>query len=82
MRMGKGEERPSPNLCNKAGAERTNNIGNNPSSEILILLDGKEDLISSATPRTLKSGDTSNEKTKTEKTEPHKLGEVRFEDMF
>jgi len=63
------------------GSERTNNIRNNPSSEILILIDD-EDIISSATPRTLTSGDISNEETTTEKTEPRKLGEVRFEDMF
>ena len=64
------------------GSERTNNIRNNPSSEILILIDAKEDTISSATPRTLTSGVISNEETTTEKTEPRKLGEVRFEDMF
>ena len=64
------------------GSERTNNIRNNPSSEILILIDDKEDLISSATPRTLASSDISKEETTTEKTEPRKLGEVRFEDMF
>ena len=64
------------------GSERTNNIRNNPSSEILILIDDKEDLISSATPRTLASSDRSKEETTTEKTEPRKLGEVRFEDMF
>ena len=64
------------------GSERTNNIRNNPSSEILILIDDKEDTISSATPRTLASGDISKEETTTEKTEPRKLGEVRFEDMF
>ena len=55
---------------------------NNPSSEILILIDDKEDLISSAAPRTLASADRSQEKTTTEKTEPRKLGEVRFKDMF
>ena len=64
------------------GSERTNNIRNNPSSEILILIDDKEDIISSATPRTLALADISKEKTTTEKTEPRKLGEVRFEDMF
>ena len=64
------------------GSERTNNIRNNPSSEILILIDDKEDIISSATPRTLASSDRSKEETTTEKTEPRKLGEVRFEDMF
>ena len=64
------------------GSERTNNIRNNPSSEILILIDDKEDLISSAAPRTLASADISKEETTTEKTEPRKLGEVRFEDMF
>ena len=64
------------------GSERTNNIRNNPSSEILILIDAKEDIISSATPRTLASSDRSKEETTTEKTEPRKLGEVRFEDMF
>ena len=63
-------------------SERTNNIRNNPSSEILILIDDKEDIISSATPRTLASSDRSKEETTTEKTEPRKLGEVRFEDMF
>jgi len=46
------------------------------------LIDDKEDLISSATPRTLASSDISKEETTTEKTEPRKLGEVRFEDMF
>ena len=64
------------------GSERTNNIRNNPSSEILILIDDKEDLISSATPRTLAASDRSKEETTTEKIEPRKLGEVRFEDMF
>ena len=64
------------------GSERTNNIRNNLSSEILILIDDKEDLISSAAPRTLASGEISKEETTTEKTEPRKLGEVRFEDMF
>ena len=64
------------------GSERTNNIRNNLSSEILILIDDKEDIISSAAPRTLASADRSQEKTTTEKTEPRKLGEVRFEDMF
>ena len=64
------------------GSERTNNISNNPSSEILILIDDKEDLISSATPRTLASGEISKEETTPEKIEPRKLGEVRFEDMF
>ena len=64
------------------GSERTNNISNNLSSEILILIDDKEDLISSATPRTLAASDRSKEETTTEKTEPRKLGEVRFEDMF
>ena len=64
------------------GSERTNNIRNNPSSEILILIDDKEDIISSATPKTLTSGEISKEETTTEKTEPRKLGEVRFEDMF
>ena len=64
------------------GSERTNNISNNLSSEILILIDDKGDIISSAAPRTLTSGDISNEETTTEKTEPRKLGEVRFEDMF
>ena len=64
------------------GSERTNNIRNNPSSEILILIDDKEDIISSAAPRTLTSGEISKEGTTTEKTEPRKLGEVRFEDMF
>jgi len=46
------------------------------------LIDAKEDIISSATPRTLASSDRSKEETTTEKTEPRKLGEVRFEDMF
>ena len=64
------------------GSERTNNIRNNLSSEILILIDDKEDIISSAAPRTLASADRSKEETTTEKTEPRKLGEVRFEDMF
>ena len=64
------------------GSERTNNISNNLSSELLILIDDKEDLISSAATRTLASADRSKEKTTTEKTEPRKLGEVRFEDMF
>ena len=64
------------------GSERTNNIRNNLSSEIMILIDDKEDIISSAAPRTLASADRSQEKTTTEKTEPRKLGEVRFEDMF
>ena len=64
------------------GSERTNNIRNNLSSEILILIDKKDDIISSATPRTLASADRSKEETTTEKTEPRKLGEVRFEDMF
>ena len=64
------------------GSERTNNIRNNPSSEILILIDAKEDIISSATPTILASSDRSKEETTTEKTEPRKLGEVRFEDMF
>ena len=63
------------------GSERTNNIRNNPSSEILILI-ADEDIISSATPRTLTSGEISKGETTTEKTEPRKLGEVRFEDMF
>ena len=48
----------------------------------LAWCDDKEDLISSAAPRTLASADRSQEKTTTEKTEPRKLGEVRFEDMF
>ena len=64
------------------GSERTNNIRNNLSSEILVLIDDREDIISSATPRTLTSGEISKEETTTEKTEPRKLGEVRFEDMF
>ena len=64
------------------GSERTNNIRNNLSSELLILIDDREDIISSAAPRTLTSGDISNEETTIEKTEPRKLGEVRFEDMF
>ena len=64
------------------GSERANNIRNNLSSEILILIDDKEDIISSATPRTLASTDRSKEETTTEKIEPRKLGEVRFEDMF
>ena len=64
------------------GSERTNKVRNNHSSEILILIDDKEDLISSAAPRTLASADISKEETTTEKTEPRKLGEVRFEDMF
>ncbi|MDB3929758.1 helix-turn-helix domain-containing protein [Paracoccaceae bacterium] len=64
------------------GSERTNNIRNNLSSEILIFIDDKEDLISSAAPRTFTSADISKEETTTEKTEPRKLGEVRFEDMF
>ena len=64
------------------GSERTNNIRNNLSSEILILIDDKDDIISSATPRTLASADRSKEETTKEKTEPRKLGEVRFEDMF
>jgi DNA-binding transcriptional MocR family regulator len=59
------------------GSERTNNIRNNLSSEILVLIDDKEDIISSAVPRTLAPTGVSNEKT-----EPCKLGEVRFEDMF
>ena len=46
------------------------------------MIDDKEDLISSAAPRTLAASDRSNEETTTEKTEPRKLGEVRFEDMF
>ena len=64
------------------GSERTNNIRNNLSSEILILIDDKEDIISSAAPRTLTSGDILKAETTTDKTEPRKLGEVRFEDMF
>jgi hypothetical protein len=60
------------------GSERTNNIRNNSSSEILILIDDKEDLISSATPRTLTSGDISKEETTTEKTEPRKLNRPLF----
>ena len=64
------------------GSERTNNIRNNLSSEILILIDDKEDIISSATPKTFTSGEISKVETTTEKTEPRKLGEVRFEDMF
>ena len=64
------------------GSERTNNIRNNLSSELLILIDDREDIISSAAPRTLASADISKEETTTEKTEPRKLGEVRFEDMF
>jgi hypothetical protein len=59
------------------GSERTNNIRNNPSSEILVLIDDKEDIISSAAPRTLAPTGISNKKTG-----PRKLGEVRFEDMF
>ncbi|MDB3911642.1 hypothetical protein N9381_07610 [Paracoccaceae bacterium] len=53
-----------------------------PSSEILILIDDKEDTISSAAPRILAASDRSKEETTPEKTEPRKLGEVRFEDMF
>ena len=64
------------------GSERTNNIRNNLSSEILILIDDKDDIISSATPRTLASADRSKEETTTEKTEPRKLDRSRFEDMF
>jgi len=64
------------------GSERTNNIRNNPSSEILVLIDDDEDIISSARPRTLAASDRSKEETTPEKTEPRKLGEVRFEDMF
>ena len=64
------------------GAEKTNNITNNLSSEILILIDDEEDLISSGAPRTLASAGRSKEETTIEKTEPRKLGEVRFEDMF
>jgi hypothetical protein len=59
------------------GSERTNNIRNNPSSKILILIDDKEDTISSAAPRTLAPTGISNKKKG-----PRKLGEVRFEDMF
>ena len=46
------------------GSERTNNIRNNPSSEILILIDDKEDIISSAAPRTLAPTAISNKNTK------------------
>ena len=46
------------------------------------MIDDREDLISSAVPRTLPSADRSKEETTTEKTEPRKLGEVRLEDMF
>jgi hypothetical protein len=59
------------------GSERTNNIRNNPNSEILVLIDDKEDIISSAAPRTLAPTGISNKKTG-----PRKLGEVRFEDIF
>ena len=64
------------------GSERSNNISNNISFETPIVSDYKEDIISSAAPRTLASADISKEETTTEKTEPRKLGEVRFEDMF
>jgi hypothetical protein len=64
------------------GSERANNISNNPSSDILILIDDKEDTISSAAPRTLASKDISNEKTKTYKTyvslDPHSGLEHQF----
>ena len=46
------------------------------------MIDDEEDIISSATPRTLTSADISKEETTTEKIEPRKLGEVGFEDMF
>jgi len=72
---------PTP-LPPQRGRPSRHNIRNNPSSEILILIDAKEDIISSATPTTLASSDRSKEETTTEKTEPQKLGEVRFEDMF
>ena len=65
------------------GSERTNNIRNNPSSEILILIDDKEDTISSAAPRTLASKDISNEKTYADKTyvsvDPHSGLEHAFD---
>ena len=62
-------------------AERTNNISNKSSFKILILIDDRQDIISSTTPKTLAPTVISKEET-TEKTAPRKLGEVRFEDMF
>ena len=64
------------------GSERTNNIRNNPNSEILVLIDDKEDIISSATPRTLAPTGISNKKTTTEKPyvslDPHSGMEHQF----
>jgi len=58
------------------GNSRTSNYTNTEGFPVYL------HLISSATPRTLASWDRSKEETTTEKTEPRKLGEVRFEDMF
>ena len=64
------------------GSERTNNIRNNPSSKILILIDDKEDTISSAAPRTLALTAISNKNTKTENpyvsVDPHSGLEHQF----
>ena len=46
------------------------------------MIDDKEDIISLTTPRTLAPSDRSKEETTTEKPEPRKMSEVRFEDMF
>lgn len=62
-------------------AARTNNISNKSSFKILILINDREEIISSTTPRILAPTVISKEDT-TEKTAPRKLGEVRFEDMF
>ena len=45
------------------------------------MIDDRQDIISSTTPKTLAPTVISKEET-TEKTEPRKLGEVRLEDMF
>ena len=45
------------------------------------MIDDREDIISSTTPKTLAPTVISKEET-TEKTEPRKLGEVKLEDMF
>ena len=59
------------------GSERSNNI----SSETPIVSDYKEDIISSAAPRTSATADISVFRNNNRKIEPRKLGEVRFKDM-